>query len=199
MFKNMRKSVIVLVVVIVLLIISASISSWVASWVPFSDELIQAAQFAITLAGIFLGAYYELQRLERLLKEERRKELRQQKLNILDYIETWLKDVNSNLEDIAVLRTLSPKDERDGALIVSSEKIKLVQERLLKLDKRGLLAVAKAIDIGNKDLAGKVTVVWFLFNPIMDSMSQSMLPEIDHIITSSVEAQRVVDKARMES
>ncbi len=198
MLKNVRKSAVVLVVIVFLLVVSVRINSWIG-YPKFSDEQIQAVQFALTLAGIFLGAYYELQRLERLLKEERRKELRQQRLNIIDHVETWLKDVNSNLESIATLRTLSPKDESDGALIVSSEKIKPIQESLLKLDKRGQLAVAKAVDIGDKDLAGKVGVVWLLLDTIMDSMSKNILPGVDPVISSVVEAQRAVDKARMES
>jgi len=198
MLKNVRKSAVVLVAAVVLLFASVNINSWIG-YSAFSSEQIQAAQLALTLAGIFLGAYYELQRLERLLKEERRKELRQQRLNILDYAETWLKDVNSDLESIAVLRTLSPKDESDGALIVSSEKTRPIQESILKLDKRGQLAVAKAVDIGDKDLAGKIGVVWLLLDTIMESMSKSILPGVDPVISSVVEAQRSVDKARRES
>ena len=192
MLKNVRKSAVVLVAAVVLLFASVNINSWIG-YSAFSSEQIQAAQLALTLAGIFLGAYYELQRLERLLKEERRKELRQQRLNILDYAETWLKDVNSDLESIAVLRTLSPKDESDGALIVSSEKTRPIQESILKLDKRGQLAVAKAVDIGDKDLAGKIGVVWLLLDTIMESMSKSILPGVDPVISSVVEAQRSVD------
>ena len=59
--------------------------------------------------------------------------------------------------------------------------------------------MAKAVDIGDKDLAGKIGVVWLLLDTIMESMSKSILPGVDPVISSVVEAQRSVDKARRES
>jgi len=102
---KLRKSFVVLLIALVLLFAPAVLSIWL-DLTP-SNNLIRASELAVTLLGIFLGAHYELQHLERKLREERKQEVRQQKLNTLDYIESWLSDVSSTIEDITVLRELS--------------------------------------------------------------------------------------------
>ena len=192
MLKNVRESIIVLVVVIVLLFVCASINT-------FTPQQIQAVQFTLTLLGIFVGAHYEFRRFDRHLREERRKELRQQRLKILDHVEMWLRDVEATLESIEVMRQFGVRDTSDGKLIVEPERLMPLSEKLLLLDKGGHLAVAKAVDIGDKELAGKVGVIWLLLDAIRDVISKKRLPGIDAIGTSLVEAQRAVDRARLES
>src|SRR3990172_6539389 len=92
--KRLGKPALVLIAVLLLLFVSVNINTWIG-YPALSSEQLQAIQFAVSLIGIFLGAHYELQNLQRNLKEERRKEVRQQRLNLLDYIDTWLSEVSS--------------------------------------------------------------------------------------------------------
>ena len=114
---------------------------------PLSANLFEIFGFVLTLIGIFGGAYFELDRFERQLKEERLREIRQHRLAMLQSIENWVSEVSASIEDIDILRELSPKDPVDNKLIVGKDKIRPITEKLLRLDNNWLVVFAKAADI----------------------------------------------------
>lgn len=193
---RLSKSLIVLLLILGLLYASANINTWVGP-VTFSDNQVQALQFALTLLGIFLGAHYELQRFERRLREERRKEVRQQRLKLLDHIESWLKDTNSAYEDIDVLRELSEKDEQDGALLISPDKIQSTKEDILRLEGRGLPAVSKAMEIDDEELISRVVAVWGRLGRTKELMLSSQKLPGSGATVDVTRAIRAIDKVRV--
>lgn len=121
-----------------------------------STDLNQLIGFALTLIGIFGGAYFELDRFERQIKEERVKEARLYRLEMLSVIEKWTNEISESIDDISVLRELSPKDPKDNVLIIGRDKIRPVEEKLLRLDNQWLTVFAKVADvIGIKKDDGK--------------------------------------------
>ena len=193
---QLKKSFVILVIVLILLfIVPIVLNRWV-SVIPI-DNLVQAAQLAIALVGIFLGAHYELKNLKLSLKEERKKEIRQQKLSTLTYIESWLNDVSSSIENITVLRELSEKDETDGALIIPSGKLKLIEEELLRLETRGYIVLSKLAEVGNEELSKKVALVWVIIETPRKSLTKGIVAGTQPVITSIAEAVRALDKARV--
>lgn len=197
-----KKSLIILIIVIALL----GITAWIGP-LTFSAEQLQAIQFSLTLLGIFFGGHYELQNLKYQLyeqaKEDRRKEIREQKLHNLSLIEGWLNEVGSKLEEIEVLRKLSPKDESDGKLMVNvEEKIKPLQVNLISLKMRGNIILAKAVDISNGESSELVKQVENLLSPLNDiqeNLSNSVLPGIDDIYMFIPKAHQAIYKARTEN
>jgi len=193
MRSRLGKPLVVVLASVCLLFVPALLNS--IGLLP-SSELIRAAELAIAMLGIFLAARYELQNLELKLREERQKEIRQQKLNVLGYIESWLKDLDSTMEDITVLRELSEKDKSDGALIVPHGKTKTIEENLLRLETRGYAVAAKLADIDDKDLVLKVALVWATLDTARKSLSESKLPGTHPFTTNIADALRAIDKAR---
>jgi len=192
---KLRKSFVILLIALVLLFAPAVLSIWV-DLTPI-NYLIRASELAVTLLGIFLGAHYELQHLERKLREERKQEVRQQKLNTLDYIESWVSDVSSTIEDITVLRELSEKDESDGALIIPTKKWKPIQEELLRLKTRGYTVLARLADSGDKELIVRVALVWTLLEKPRESFVKGVVSGTHSIVMSITEAVKALDKARI--
>jgi hypothetical protein len=118
-----------------------------------STDMNQLIGFALTLIGIFGGAYFELDRFERQIKEERVKEARLYRLEMLAVIEKWTNEIFESIDDISVLREFSPKD---SVLIIGRDKIRPVEEKLLRLDNQWLTVFAKVADvIGIKKDDGK--------------------------------------------
>jgi hypothetical protein len=192
---HIRKSLVVLLVSLILVFAPAALNRRIG--LVSNDDLIRATELAVALVGIFLGAYYELQNLERRLKEERKKEVRQQKLNILDYIEGWLNDVSSAIEDIEVLRELSEKDKSDGALLIPSEKWKPIAEKLLRLETRGFTVLAKLADIGDKELISKVALVWVVLETPRESFAKGIISGTQPMITCIADATQALSKVRI--
>jgi len=192
---QLRKSLLVLLISLVLLFALAFLSRHIGL-VP-NDDLIQAAELAVALVSIFLGSHYELQNLERKLKEERKKEIRQQKLNTLDYIQSWLNDVSSTAEDITVLRELGERDESDGALIIPSEKWKPIEEELLRLETRGYTVLAKLADTDDKELITKIALIWAVLETPRKSFAKGIVSGTHPIIIGIAEAMQALDKARI--
>jgi hypothetical protein len=192
---KLRKSSIVLLIALVLLFAPAVLSLWIG--LTLSDDLIRAAELAITLLTIFLGARYELQHLERKLREERQQEVRRENLDTLDYIESWLDGVSSAIEDITVLTELSEKDESDGALIIPTEKWKPIEEELLRLETRGYTVLAKLANCGDKELIVRVGVVWAVLNKPRESFAEGVVVNVHPIVVSIAEAMKALGKARV--
>jgi len=94
-----RKSFVLLLILLFLMFIP-SIVELLGGLSP-SPTFTQAIGFALTLIGIFGGAYFELDRFERQRKEERQKEIRQHRSIILQSIENWTDEVARAIEDFA--------------------------------------------------------------------------------------------------
>jgi hypothetical protein len=158
--------------------------------------VIRATQLAVTLVGVFLAAHYELENLERKLTEERKKEVRQQKTKILDYVESWLEGVSSAMQDITVLRELGEKDKSDGALIVPAEKWRPIAEKLLRLEANGFIVLAKLADIDNKELIEKFGLVWFLLDKPNKHFAEGKVIGTEPFLTRIADAIQILEKVR---
>ena len=151
-----RKSFVLLLILLLLLFIPSIIEAF-GGPAP-SPTLTLALGFALTLIGIFVGAYFELARLNQKTEERIKEEIRQHRVEVLKTIEVWVDGVAQVVEDVATLRELSPKDEADGALIVSKEQQKPIEEKLLRLDYQWLTIFGKSADIvGIKKGETKIT------------------------------------------
>ena len=192
---ELRKSLIVLAILLVLLFMPAILTRAIS----LDDNLVRAAELAVVLLGIFLTAHYASQRLERQLREERHREVRQLKLSNLAYAESWLDDLTSSLEDIAVLRELSEKDDVDGKLIVPREEVKPIEEQLLRLELRGYMVLAKFGDFKDTgtELAVSVGLIWVLLGKSREILSEHILPGALPTITQIADTRRLLDKARL--
>jgi len=146
MKANLQRKSFVLLLILLLLLFAPSIVEAFGGPSP-SPTLNSAFGFALTLIGIFVGAYFELARLQQQSREKIQEEIRQNKVEILKTIETWLDGVAQTVEDIAALRELSPKDKSDGVIIVSKEQTKPIQEKLLRLDYQWLTIFVKSTDV----------------------------------------------------
>jgi hypothetical protein len=175
-----------------------------------SDDLIQAAQLAIALASIFLGAHFELQNLmlkleeERKnlalkLEEERKKEIRHEKLKSLDYIESWLDEAASTIEEIIVRKEFSSKEDESGQRQISARELAPFKEELLRLEIRGYTAVARLqlVDVDER-LTDQVSLVWASLSQCRKALLQNraLLPP-EPIATAIAKARRTLDNIRI--
>jgi len=206
-----RKSFVLLLILLFLMFIP-SIVELLGGLSP-SPTFTQAIGFALTLIGIFGGAYFELDRFERQRKEERQKEIRQHRSIILQSIENWTDEVARAIEDIGALRELSPKDERDDKLIVSRDKITPIAEKLLRLDYQWLTIMARAADVaGSKkdetrwgelreEQQSLIKDVFFIGTSIRETREAlakgNVLPGISHYAEWITEAKRAIDKLKL--
>lgn len=175
-----------------------------------SDDLIQAAQLAIALASIFLGAHFELQNLmlkleeERKnlalkLKEERKKEIRHQKLKWLDYIESWLDEAASTIEEIIVRKEFSSKEDESGRTKIPARELEPFKEELLRLEIRGYTALARLqlVDVDER-LTDQVSLVWIsLFHCRKVLLEEKALVPPEPIATDIAKARRTLDNIRI--
>lgn len=210
---SLRRKSFILLLVLVLLMFIPSIVELLGGLSP-SPTFTQAIGFALTLIGIFGGAYFELDRFERQLKEERRKEIRQHRSAILQSIESWIDEVARAVEDIGALRELSPKDERDNKLIVRRDRITPIAEKLLRLDYQWLTIMARAADIAGikkdetrweelcEEQKSLIKDVFFIGTSISETreiLAQgNVLPGVSHYADWITEAKRAVDKLKLK-
>lgn len=185
---RLRKALIVLVICIALLFL-LPVCAYYLDLGP-DPNLIQAAGLAVVLVGSFLGGHYQLKNLQLTLREERKKEIRQQRLKSLDSIESWLDDANSTLEDITVLAELSGKDETDN----TAEKVKSIKEKLLRLKIQGLTPLTRAANIDKEQLFEKVFSVWALLDKHQETLTRG---EVSRPFLAAIPlAKKALDEAR---
>ncbi len=141
-----RRKSFYLLLFLLLLLFSIPIIEYFTDWSP-SNTLVQVVGFALTLIGIFGGAYFELNRLQEQAKQERQKENRQHRLATLTEIEKWVDDFAYTVEEIGALVELSPMDKTGSKLIVGKEKTTPVVEKLFRLDYRWMTIFAKTTDL----------------------------------------------------
>ena len=141
-----RRKSFYLLLVLLLLLFSIPVIEYVAKWSP-TTTLVQIVGFAITLIGIFGGAYFELDRLQEQTKQERQKENRQIRLLTLAEIEKWVDDVDDIFNKLDVLVKLSPKDKTNDKFIFEKEKTKFIAEKSVYLNNRWFITITKTADL----------------------------------------------------
>jgi len=204
-----RKSLTVLLLVIVLVFVFANISTWVGR-VTLNDNEVQALQLAVALIGIFWSGHYELERLERRLREERKKEVQQQRLKLLDDTENWVEDVSSTFEKIAIfderLRDVfderlkgwdshSPISPDEIESVVSPKEIESVREQLVTLEIRAEIARERLRDTDD-ELARKISLMRARLDERRYMLSLRVFPVSDWVIPEIARVRQAIDKAR---
>jgi len=110
-----------------------------------TPTLMQVIGFSVTLIGVFGGVYFELERFEKQLQEEKSKEQRLHKLATLATIEHWIDELSTVIEDIGTLVELNSKYV--DKLSVNRDQEKIIQEKLLRLDYQFTTITMKTLDI----------------------------------------------------
>lgn len=193
-----------LLLFMVLIIVLANINKWIAP-LELDSNQIHALQFALALVAIFLNAHYERQNLEWRLREDRKAEVRQQRLNILDHIESWVSEVGSALESIDALVVLGQRDESDGKLMADPEEIKSIEKNLLRLNSRALLVIGRAVEMGagrvdsdEWELAVKIGIIWTCLDKLSEMLSGGSVPRTMPVTTEVAKAIQMIDRTRMK-
>ena len=209
-----RRKSFALLLILLLLLFSIPIIEHVANWSP-TATLVQVVGFAITLIGIFGGAYFELDKLQEQAKQERQKENRQHRLSTLATIEKWVDEVTGVFGEIQTLIELSPGDKNDNSLIIGKEKTKPIAEKVLLLDNQWLIIFARTADIIGikkgetklKDLADEqqslLQSIYTIGNgleKLREILTQgNKLLDVDKYRYPITDAKRALDKIRLVS
>jgi hypothetical protein len=212
---NLRRRSFALLLIVLALLFVPTIVDLILKKEP-STDLNQLIGFALTLIGIFGGAYFELDRFERQIKEDRIKEARLYRLDMLSVIEKWTNEISESIDDISVLRELSPKDPKDNILIIGRDKIKPIEEKLLRLDNQWLTVFAKVADVigikkddgkkleeykeEHRALLEKIYAIGDSLTTTRDVLAKGNIPSIEHtkhyahLVT---DVRRAIDKIRL--
>jgi hypothetical protein len=158
-------------------------------WVIIIAGIVGIISSVITNIITLVRARPETQKIQ-LEIEKLRFELKQlQQLRYLPQgealisVENWLDEIFECLKDVNVLRELSPKDPKDGILIVNRDKTQTIAERLLRLENQGIHIVAKVgdavrfdkdklefnkLDENSRELMIKTAQTWVILNGLVN-------------------------------
>jgi hypothetical protein len=139
------KSFVLLAILLVLLFIPSIIELFGGP--SPSSTLMQSFGFALALIGLFVGAYFEINRLAQQLKEDRLKERRQYQAGILAILEHWIDEVSQTIEDIYILHESSPRDDTDNSLLLKNDQVQAITEKLLRPDHQWFIIIPQAANI----------------------------------------------------